>query len=317
MEMYVFQPTRSSIPDHLSREVKQGFLKIIIPENADEKKVSQAWKDFNTWAQLMEKNLDLKTAFFRFKDHEIPFFGDMSSSQILADMKKGLGERVNAERMDSFFSSLLFIFLAQNYDAQTHEIAGELESVSNMEKELFQNMMGDTDGHSFHGAQIKPLPNENPGDQMVKERMAAWSHLFLKDMSLKGTMMPPFFVTSNQTVMTYLADVVPELEVVAKYHPIPVSEDDMGQETELHKMLLNDLGILAHHLKADASIGEFQKTTQAECRQTVSLTVNVIPDVSPADFLLQFAKPNAVKLKKLNKIKVINNTLIGLIKDET
>ena len=152
---------------------------------------------------------------------------------------------------------------------------------------------------------------------MVKERMAAWSHLLLEDMSLKETMMPPVFVTSNQTVMTYLADAVPELEVVAKYHPIPVSKDDMEQETELHKILLHDLGILAHHLKADASIGEFQKTTQAECRQTVSLTVTVIPDVSPVDFLLQFAKPNAVKLKKLNKINFIDNTLIGLIKDET
>ena len=152
---------------------------------------------------------------------------------------------------------------------------------------------------------------------MVKERMAAWSCLFLEDMLLKGTILLPFFVTSNQTVMTYLADMVPELEVVAKYHPIPVWEDDMEPETKLHMMLRNDLDILAHHLKADAFVGKFQKTAQTECRQTVSLTVNVMPDVSPVDFLLQFAPPNAVKLKKLNNIRTIDNTLIGLIKDET
>ncbi len=316
-EMHVFQPIGTSLPDHLTQEVDQGFLKIIIPENIDEKKVSRAWKDFNDWGRLMGKNSDLKTVFFRFKNNEVPFYSDMSSLKILSDIKRGPEKRVDAQSMDPFYSSLLFLYMAQNYDAQAHEISEELVSVDNMEKELFKNMMGTADSQFYHASQIKPWLNEAPEDQMLKERVAAWSQLFLENMSLKGNMMAPFFVTSNKMVIPYLADAVPELEVVAKYHPIPVLEDDADPETKLHEILLNDLGDLAHDLQKDASRGKFPKPTSDKNRQSVSLTVYAIPAASPVDFCSNFAKPDAAKLRKLNEIKGVKNTLVGLISEET
>lgn len=314
VEVYILRPTGSGIPDHLSQEVERGFLKLIIPENVDEKQLLRTRDEYIAWAEGMGKKIDLRTVFFR--SQNTPFFNDISSSRILADIKAGLGMGGDDGPADPFFSSLLLIDLAQQYDAQLQDLSTGLETAGKLEKALYENMIGRETGRFSDQAQPEVYGNENAQDQRVETRLAAWAHLFLETIQSGKNQMHPFFVTTSATVIDYLADAVPEMTMLTEHPSIPrwnSNSEDLGR---FQSELSEQLGILAHHPAANTMATMSKQPPSYQSVHTVSLTIFAISGESPVTFLSRFLAPAVISSLNYNKINRIPNTLIGLIQDK-
>ena len=173
-QIIVYQPSSLNIPESMQKQADSGLLEIRIPVNGDENKIDNILKDYKSWANIHQGS---EMAFFKTKPDIIPFFGEFSTSQIKADIKKKKQKQQNEKKQDSLLNARIFLHMAQEFDLQNLEINKALLLSEEKTLDLIDNLKGeDEDELSFKGndrEKILKTINENAPVNLNKGNVIA------------------------------------------------------------------------------------------------------------------------------------------------
>ncbi|MDO9265091.1 MAG: hypothetical protein Q7U02_14070, partial [Desulfosalsimonadaceae bacterium] len=167
----VYLPMPAGFPKAMRQLETDGCIDLRVPYPEDGDRLVQSCREFKTWGgQHYGDGASLKKAFSE------GFYNQSFTAQIRSDILK-FDKAVDVSP-DPAFSARLFLLMAQELDAQQHDIDLELALSMAAERELFARLNGRESMPDLPGEQAK---NADYGTVMTAARLSAWSHLFYKD----------------------------------------------------------------------------------------------------------------------------------------
>ena len=307
-QFIVYQPLAGKIPELMKPWIENGIMDVRVPVAKDTKELEAVVKNYLSWANLHFEASGSKPSFMKAWKDAIPFFGSSSSSQVKADIKELTHGKSAAKAPEPESAARIFLYFAQEFDRQSHEVARDLELYLQKEAELIRELkMEDDDAAaSFRKEEIQ-MPDET-ADFMIMDRLEAWSRIFLKDEDASV-----IFITHVPIVLEELLEKTPTAEKVLEFDSIPsgtaISDTPISWQTNICSYLSE----IAEDISKSTLCGPDDRSDIAATEKTTSLSVYLVPGETPRDFFSRCARiersdDNARCCE--NKLK---NTLIGLI----
>lgn len=303
-QIIVYQPSSLNIPESMQKPANSSLLEIRIPVKGDENKIDDILKDYKNWANIHQGS---EMAFLKTKPDIIPFFGEFSTSQIKADIKKKKQKQQNEKKQDTLLNARIFLHIAQEFDAQNWEIDKDLLSLEEKSVNLIDNLKG-KDELSFKGNDREPaLKIDHQSDYMTIDRIIAWTHLMQYDQDMSG-----LFITNNRSAIEHLIEKTPEAKIVLNIDSTPLTNSDDEKREKWQNSLNEQLElILGDSLPASEGI-KIKSPFDKDDGKKVSLTLYLVPGESPYKFFTRSAW-HKTPAEEINNKTALNNTLIGFV----
>lgn len=303
-QIIVYQPSSLNIPESMQKQADSNLLEIRIPVKGDENKIDNIVKDYKSWANIHQGS---EMAFFKTKPDMIPFFGEFSTSQIKADIKKKERKQQNEKKQDSLLNARIFLHIAQEFDLQNWEINKELLLLEEKASDLIDNLKGE-DELSFKGNdREKALKIDYQSEYMTPDRIIAWTHLLQYDQDMSN-----LFITNSRSVVEHLVEKTPDAKIVLSIDSIPLTNSDDEKREKWQNSLNEQLELIfGGSLPASEDI-KIKSPFDKDDGKKVSLTLYLVPGESPYKFFTRIAW-HKTPVKEINKEAGFNNTLIGFI----
>ncbi len=303
-QIIVYQPSSLNIPESMQKQADSNLLEIRIPVKGDENKIDNIVKDYKSWANIHQGS---EMAFFKTKPDMIPFFGEFSTSQIKADIKKKERKQQNEKKQDSLLNARIFLHIAQEFDLQNWEINKELLLLEEKASDLIDNLKGE-DELSFKGNdREKALKIDYQSEYMTPDRIIAWTHLLQYDQDMSN-----LFITNSRSVVEHLVEKTPDAKIVLSIDSIPLTNSNDEKREKWQNSLNEQLELIfGGSLPASEDI-KIKSPFDKDDGKKVSLTLYLVPGESPYKFFTRSAW-HKTPVKEINKEAGFNNTLIGFI----
>lgn len=194
----VYQVSAAAVPERM--QAWQGDLRLDmrLPLQRHEKEITSLLREYHTWARHHQGG-DL--SFFKTRENRIPFFDDLSVTQIRKKIRSGAGDSAPARENGSHdLYPGVFLLMAQDLDEKNREIFGGLKSQAAREHALMKALKGE-DALEMPGDVDPGTPTGEEDAYMIPERMAAWSRIMLAD-----GLLPSMLVTSHPAVLDDLVE---------------------------------------------------------------------------------------------------------------
>ena len=303
-QIIVYQPSSLNIPESMQKSANSSLLEIRIPAKGDENKIDNILKDYKSWANI-HKGSEL--AFFKTKPDMIPFFGDSSTSQIKADIKKKRQKYQVEKKQDFLLNAKIFLHLAQEFDMQNWEINKDLLILEEKTLNLIDNLKGDDELSFKENDKEKALKIDCQSDYMTSDRIIAWTHLLQNDQDVSD-----IFITNSRSAIEYLLDKTPETKIMLNIDSILLTNSTDKKKEKWQESLMERLESLQEKsLPASGDI-KIKSPFDKDDGKKVSLTLYLVPGESPYKFFTRSAW-HKTPAEGINKEARFNNTLIGFI----
>ena len=303
-QIIVYQPSSLNIPESMQKQADSNLLEIRIPVKGDENKIDNIVKDYKSWANIHQGS---EMAFFKTKPDMIPFFGEFSTSQIKADIKKKEQKQQNEKKQDSLLNARIFLHMAQEFDSQNWEINKALLLSEEKTLDLIDNLKGE-DELSFKGNdREKTLKIDPQSEYMTPDRIIAWTHMLQYDRDASN-----LFITNSRSVVENLVEKTPEAKIVLSIDSIlPTNSMDKKRE-KWQESLIKQLELLLKNSPPASEDIKIESSFDKDDGKKVSLTLYLVPGESSYKFFTRSAW-HKTPVKEINKETGFNNTLIGFV----
>ena len=303
-QIIVYQPSSLNIPESMQKQAESNLLEIRIPVKGDENKIDDIVKDYKSWASIHQGS---KMAFFKTKLDIIPFFGEFSTSQIKADIKKKKQKQQNEKKQDFLLNARIFLHIGQEFDLQICEINKDLLLLEEKTSDLIDDLKGE-DELSFKANDRKEaLKIDYQSDYMIPERIISWTHLLQYDQNVSN-----LFITNSRSAIEHLVEKNPEAKIVLSIDSIPLTNSRDKKTEKWQKSLNEQLElIIGGSLPASENI-KIKSPFDKYDGKKVSLTLYLVPGESPYKFFTRSAW-HKTPVKEINKEAGFNSTLIGFV----
>jgi hypothetical protein len=115
------------------------------------------------------------------------------------------------EWQQELWQARVILKLAEWYDRETAEIDARLAKLANSEQEIFASLKGDDDGERFDGIQLPgPAEGLHPKADPLRQRMRAWTSLYLADAKNDPLKAPCILSTSRRDAAAFLLETYTE-----------------------------------------------------------------------------------------------------------
>ncbi len=303
-QIIVYQPSSLNIPESMQKQADGNLLEIRIPVKGDENKIDNILKDYKSWANIHQGS---EMAFFKTKPDMIPFFGEFSTSQIKADIKKKEQKQQNEKKQDSLLNARIFLHIAREFDLQNWEINKELLLLEEKASDLIDNLKGE-DELSFKGNdREKALKIDYQSDYMTPDRIIAWTHLLQYDRDMSN-----LFITNSRSVVEHLVEKTPEAKIVLSIDSIPLTNSRDKKTEKWQESLIKQLELLLENSLPASEDIKIKSPFDKDDGKKVSLTLYLVPGESPYKFFTRIAW-HKTPVKEINKEAGFNSTLIGFV----
>ncbi|MDL1984762.1 MAG: hypothetical protein LWX54_11350 [Deltaproteobacteria bacterium] len=303
-QIIVYQPSSLNIPESMQKQADSNLLEIRIPVKGDENKIDGIVKDYKSWANIHQGS---EMAFFKTKPDMIPFFGEFSTSQIKADIKKKEQKQQNEKKQDSLLNARIFLHMAQEFDSQNWEINKELLLLEEKASDLIDDLKGE-DELSFKGNdREKALKIDYQSDYMTPDRIIAWTHLLQYDRDMSN-----LFITNSRSAIEHLVEKTPEAKIVLSIDSIPLTNSRDKKTEKWQESLIKQLELLLENSLPASEDIKIKSPFDKDDGKKVSLTLYLVPGESPYKFFTRIAW-HKTPVKEINKEAGFNSTLIGFV----
>jgi hypothetical protein len=303
-QIVVYQPSSLNIPESMQKQADSDLLEIRIPVKGDENKIDDIVKDYKSWANIHQGS---KMAFFKTKPDMIPFFGESSTSQIKADIKKKEPKQQNEKKQDFLLNTRIFLHIAQEFDLQNCEINKDLLLLEKKTLNLIDNLKGE-DELSFKGKdREKALKIDYQSEYMTPDRIIAWTHLLQYDRDMSN-----LFITNSRSTIEHLVEKTPEAKIVLSIDSIPLTNSRDKKTEKWQESLIKQLELLLENSLPASEDIKIKSPFDKDDGKKVSLTLYLVPGESPYKFFTSSAW-HKTPVKEINKEAGFNNTLIGFV----
>jgi hypothetical protein len=307
-QFIVYQPLSGKIPGPMRPWVEKGIMEVRVPVDKDQDELETVAKNYLSWANLHFKESGSKNSFLRAWRDAIPFFSASSSSQVKADIKEKAHGRLTAKAPEPVSAARIFLYFAQEFDRQNHEVAQDLKHYSRKEAELIRSLNMDDEVATVAFRKEETTIPDDPADYMVSDRLEAWTHILLRDKDASG-----IFITHIPALLEELLEKIPTAEKLVHFEAIPAGTAVTDTLDSWHTKIISYLSDVAENKLNPASDGLDERPEFGAAESTTSLSVYLVPDQKPRDFFSRWARielPDGSTRSCGNRLK---NTLIGLI----
>ncbi len=303
-QILVYQPSTLKIPENMQKLADSNLLEIRIPVKGDENKINNILKDYKSWANIHQGS---EMAFFKTKPDIIPFFGEFSTSQIKADIKKKKQKQQNEKKQDSLLNARIFLHIAQEFDSQNREINKALLLSEEKTLDLIDNLKGEDELSFKENNREKISGIDYQSEYMTPDRIISWTHLLQYDQNISN-----LFITNSRSVVEHLVEKTPDAKIVLSIDSIPLTKRRDKKTKNLQENLIKRLELLLENSLTASEDIKIKSPFDKDEGKKVSLTLYLVPGESPYKFFTRNAWHNG-PVKEINKDAEFNNTLIGFV----
>lgn len=303
----VYQPSHQKLPETMEELSQSSMLDIRVPVIKDKNILNAMLKECRAWINLHQGNKGMIKEFFK-THNTIPFFNDSLTPQIKADIRKRSWENQQEIKPDFLLGAILFLHISQELDMQNWEINNGLLMIENMEKNLIENLKGES-SVLLNNTEKLTSTTDDPGDYMTKDRIKAWSLIMQHDHDISG-----LFITNSETAFNYIVDKTPEAKNIYKFKSIPTDKNCIQKTEKWRNNLVKRLETLAKNPWQNSTDEISKEFDIIECDEKVSMTFSLVPEETPYDFFSRCAGIKPHKDIEITKDITLKNTLLGLVK---
>lgn len=262
----VYLPMPAGYPEAMRQLQADGCIDMRVPYPDDGDRLMQSCREFKAWGeQHYGDGASLKKAF------SDGFYNQSFTAQIRSDVLK-YDHAVEAAP-DLVFAARLFLLMAQELDAQQHDLDRELALSTAAERELFARMNGQERTPDSSEEQMK---NADYGAVMTAARLSAWSYLFGKDAPESC-----FLVTNSRASLDQMVESFPDIRQVAGFEGISC-ELSRSQRDELTQCLVS--------LTQTPNLGDeaiaFPELKTVLSADRINLTLYILPHAEPTEIFV-------------------------------
>jgi hypothetical protein len=259
----VYLPMPSGFPETMRQLEADGCIDLRVPYPEEGDRLVQSCREFKSWGeQHYGDGASLKKAFSE------GFYNQSFTAQIRSDILKH--DQAVETSSDPVFAARLFLLMAQDRDAQQHDLDLELSLSMAAERELFARMNGQERTPDLSEAQTK---TPDYGTVMTASRLSAWSHLFYKDAPESS-----FLVTNSRASVDQMMESFPDIRQVGRFGEISSEPSQLQQ-----KALSQYLSSLRHSPEATADAISCPELKSAETADRIHLTLYLLPHAGPTE----------------------------------
>jgi len=304
--LVVYQPSGRCVPESLRQLEKAGRVDIRLPEQSEEEKLDRIRKAYSRWAAIHQGN---RLDYLKARGAAVPFFEEMSTAQIKADIKKDAAPPAP----DPLFNARLFLQIAQDFDAQNDELRRQLLLTNQAERDLYRHLKGQDEPNSRERLKAKMIAGPVREEYMTFERLTAWGTLFLHDRRLHESKKKFFMVTPSRAVLEILQEHSAGIRQVLCVKNIPLESRQELSDLEWRENLSGQLTALGE--KADARIEPVMYATGGENGPKATLSVHAAAE-TPFQFFLRLSNRAGPAPDREHPEGGRHRTLWGLIEVE-
>ena len=308
--LVMLMPSGLSISGDLEKLIESGLLEMCLPAGGDDYRLEVMLKDYRVWANLHSGG---QKAYINPLMDEVPFFNDTSASKIVKDIKENLKDGSFRDCPDPLFLAKVFLLIAQEFDRQQSEVNQGVQSIEKKEHDLMKNLKGENgDGR------VGPISDDNPWadnamNYMVEERLRAWARLFFNNVALNDQEITALFITNSRLTSEYLLDKFPDSERIFEFDSVPINNLKSDKIKGWQKHLIDTLDNLAKSRWPSSSNIIIQAPDQKGCGEKMALSLDIIPETSPIDFVADLFSSNPNEMTENSIEPVFNHTIIGYL----
>ena len=274
-----------NITEPLQVWINRGVADVRVPVSGNEDELITAVKNYQAWADLHRDISREKAAILKSHMDPMPFFNELSTRKIVADIKKNIPGNSSTQIPDPVLSAQIFLYFAQEFDRQNHELIDDLNHHQQQEAELIRQLKMEEDPVAV---EFRNTPTNLPdpfADYMIADRLEAWTRVFCRDSKVSG-----LFVTHSAAVLEHLLDRASTAARVMHLDSIPLSGHKTGGRESWQERLDLNLVRLVDQDHIDASGKSMEPLDLPAADKTVSLSVYRVPDQTPHEFFTRCAE---------------------------
>jgi len=307
-QFIVYRPLAGEIPEQLRPWVEEGIIDIRIPVTENQKDIEAAVKNYLSWADLHFDSSGLKLPFLKTWTDAVPFSGAISSSQVVADLKKQIRGTPVSLSPEPLLAARLFLYFAQEFDRQNQEVAQDLKRHQQQETELLQHLKMEDDVLTAEFQIETVQPPDDAADYMAMGRLEAWTRLLLRDTDISG-----IFVTHSPAIYQDLLDKTPGAEKLFHFDRISTLDSMAPEFVAWQQKLMSDLAHIVEHKWSPTAVRLLDMPDRPAVVKTLSLRAFLAVDQNPRDFFSCCAQIEFSDSETHLTDDRFHNTLIGLI----
>ena len=305
----IYQPVSTDLPEQMRAWEECGIMAVRVPVTGDENELERVIQSFRIWADLHGGDPNGKAAKFKTRMDSMALLSDISSSQIVAEIKDNVQGTLSRKIPDLVQASRIFLYFAQEFDRQNYELANELARFDREQAELIRQLKTEYDPMAVELAN-PPMPlSDSTDDYLIADRLESWSRIFLQDSDTSGLL-----VTHSTAAMEHLLEHASTTVQVLKTD-VTLSDSNGNSETAVwQEALKTRLKRLFEQKHEDARATALQQTVLTSAANSYELTVYQVPHQSPRELLKNCTSIEPAATDGIDLDESQENALVALIR---
>ncbi|MBT8369354.1 MAG: hypothetical protein KJO34_00195 [Deltaproteobacteria bacterium] len=307
-QFMVYRPLNEHPSEQMQRWINRGVVNVRVPVAGNENELIAAVKNYQAWADLHREGSRGKTAILRSGLNSVPFFNEFSTRKIVEDIKENITGSANPQIPDLVLTARIFLYFAQEFDRQHHELTDDLIHHQQQEAALIRQLKMEEDPVA---AEFCNDPAQLPdpfSDYMIADRLAAWTRIFCRDPDVSG-----LFVTHSVAVLEHLLDRASTAARIMDFKSIPSGKPENAAIKSWQARLALNLVRYLEQNQVDAGGESVEPLDLPAADNTVSLSVYRVPDQTPYEFFARYADIDRPPADTPEHPSPFRNTLIALV----
>ncbi|MBU0994548.1 MAG: hypothetical protein KJ737_18800 [Proteobacteria bacterium] len=311
----VFQSDETALPAFMRSLYASGFLEIITPVKGNETALQDLISSFKMWGNALD---DKNRTYFKTRKGEVPFFTEVSSSKIKADLRqamksgKDMASQKPEEKMnqsDILLRARMILQLAQELDIESDEFQNGMQKYQEMEHLLFENIKCRlTEDNTELNRYRKDIDRDTSKENKLEERIMAWSLLLPYCKEETG-----IFITDKREVVNFLKEFSVLKDIAFHVGPIPAGHNDEDVFTKFYAVLEETLIQLARGNITNPEDIQIHQPVFGDNQETWMLEVYLVKGESAVRFFNKGLAIHTPVSENILNNKESMNTVICLI----
>jgi hypothetical protein len=305
----VFQPSEEPLPEEMQTLADGGLLDVQIPHTSNASRFKAVVNNFRRWGNQQRSSDEIQAAVLRSSTDPVPLYDDSSASRIVSDLRRQLGSSEAGDVMSTMFEARVFLAFAQEFDREHQEIKVDLGDYKDQTRHLIASINAEGTSSVKEPLSELEIRRSDSAEYMLIQRLQAWAKVYAQ-----GPADTVILLTSSSAVLEHVSAQLPGVETVHEFTSAPVSVQKDESFTEWRKNLLLYLGELTQIQWPAAPNPPPDGFNLKNDQANLSLSVHLIPDLAPRDFLARCISPSLTDTSGGAAPGTVRNTVIGLIR---
>ena len=309
-QFIVYRPLKEKLTEQLQLWIKRGAADIRVPVTGNENELKTAVKKYQTWADLHRDGSGERVATLKAGMDPIPFFNEKSTRKIVEEIKGNTPGNSNIQPPDPVLAARIFLYFAQEFDRQNHELIVDLNHHQQQAAELIRQLKMESDPLAAEFQHPAMQQSDSFADYMISDRLEAWTRIFCRDPEISG-----LFVTHSTAVLEHLLDRDSTVTRVMYSESIPSGKPENAAMKSWQARLALNLVRYLEQDQAEASGESMEPLDLPAADNTVSLSVYRVPGQTPYEFFARCAAIDWSQADAPENRSQFRNTLIAVVQN--